>query len=111
MHESLKINLTALEVSRAERDRFETDLKIRARFAPKSKLNISSAATGRPSVMNLVLQHFKDRAAQGRLKETITAESQYLEAWAQKKLGPAHAPIAKTIANNIRPMFAQRRAS
>ncbi len=110
-HEAYKINLTALEVSRPERDRFEADLKICARLVPKSKMNIAATATGRPSVMNLVLEHFKNRAAQGRLKETITAESKYLEGWAQKKLGPSHAPIAKTIANNIRPLFGQRRDS
>ena len=109
--ESHQIPITALEVSRAERDRFEAELKIHARCLSKRKTDISSSVTGRPSVMNIVIQHFKDRAAQGRLKETITAESKYLEAWAQKKLGPSHAPIAKTIANNIRPLFAQRRDS
>ncbi len=109
--EPYKICLTSLEVSRAEQGRFEADLNTIARIVRKSKTNVASALTGRPSVMKLIIQHFKDRATQGRLKKTITAESKYLEGWAQTKLGLSHAPIAKTIANNIRPLFTQYRAS
>ena len=110
LQESYKTSLSALEVSRAERDRFEVNPKIRARIVPKNKTRASSTSVGgRPSVMNLVVRHFKDRATQGRLKETLSAESVYLEAWAHKKLG-SDAPVAKTIANKIGPSFTSYKA-
>ncbi|MDE2029181.1 MAG: hypothetical protein KGI97_01315 [Alphaproteobacteria bacterium] len=104
--ERFKVGIDALEVSRTERDRFEADHRIQHRLhEAKSKTRATSTLVGgRPSVMKVVVRHFKDRATQGRLKESANAESIYLEAWARKKLG-ADAPAAKTIANNIRPLF------
>lgn len=103
--ESQQINLSALEVSRIERDRFEANKNIRPRIVRENKTNIPSISTGRPSVMSLVVQHFHERAMQGRLEPTLKAEALLLQSWAREKLGASRAPAAKTIANNIRPMF------
>ncbi|MDD3028817.1 MAG: hypothetical protein PHS57_00845 [Alphaproteobacteria bacterium] len=108
---SCQINLSALEVSRVERDRFESNKKVCPLIVPENKTNIPSTSIGRPSVMKLVLQHFYERAKQGRLESTLKAEAVHLQSWARDKLGTSHAPAAKTIANNIRPIFKPHGAS
>lgn len=109
--ESHKINMTALEVSNAARERFETELKIRAPLAPRRKMRAATTPSGgRPSFMNFVVQHFENRAARGRLKKSLSEESAYLEVWGHKKLGVG-APIAKTIANKIGPLFTSYKAA
>ncbi len=108
--ESLQINLVALEVTRAERDRFETSKNIRPFIMPENKTESISKSVGRPSHMDVVVQHFDEREMMGHLAPTLAAECLYLETWGKNKLGE-DAPAAGTIGNNIRSKFNAWKAS
>lgn len=109
--ESHKINLSALEVSLNERDRFETNKNIRPFVMPENKTDIPSKSAGRPSHMGIVVQHFNERAGLGQLAPTLAAEALYLETWVHNKLGASRAPVAGTIANKIRSKFNAQKIS
>ena len=106
-----KITLGALEISIAERDRFEAEHNLKQRVVPANKTGGASSSVGRPSVMIGIIEHHRQRVTRGETETSLAAEARYLRSWAQKGRKDAHAPALKTIENNLRPHFASRKDS
>ncbi len=100
------IGIGALEISLQERDRFEIENNLKPRASNVNKTGLSSPSIGRPSVKQLIIEHFIKRAAHGEIKPTLYAEARDIHVLVQDKLGNAQTPAFKTVVNNLRPYFA-----
>ncbi|MDD3182645.1 MAG: hypothetical protein PHD48_07585 [Alphaproteobacteria bacterium] len=115
---SFRINLAgflvgahSLEISKAERDRFEACHNIVIQRTPTNKTGILPTSLGRPSAMKRITKRFNERASMGAIEPTLQAEARVLREWAKNEWSDIPAPALKTIANNLRPHFQNFRAS